>query len=41
MDLAGFIGGEPRPPLVPASAQAIAEIRAHLVQLQSHPTVNQ
>ena len=41
MDLAGFIGGEPRPPLVSASAQAIAEIRAHLVQVQSQATVNQ
>lgn len=35
MDLAGYTGGEPRAPLAPAPAEAIAEIRMHLDQLQS------
>ena len=41
MDLVGLTGGEPRSPLGPAAPQAIAEIRAHLIQLQSHTAVNQ
>lgn len=35
MDLAGYAGGEPRAPLAPAPAQAVAEIRNELEQLQS------
>jgi 4-hydroxy-2-oxoglutarate aldolase len=34
MDLAGFTGGEPRPPLVPASSAAIDELRRLLVDLE-------
>ncbi|HET9264411.1 MAG TPA: dihydrodipicolinate synthase family protein [Vicinamibacterales bacterium] len=41
MELAGFVGGEPRPPLAPASAGAVAEIRAALAELQSSALVKQ
>lgn len=34
MDLAGYTGGHPRPPLVPAPPAAIDEIRAALARLQ-------
>lgn len=34
LDLMGFIGGAPRPPLAPASAEAIASIRASLDAVQ-------
>jgi hypothetical protein len=30
MDLAGYAGGEPRPPLLPAPPQAREQIRAEL-----------
>jgi len=36
MDLAGYIGGDPRPPLGPAPASAIEQIRAELEKLQAH-----
>ncbi len=39
MELAGFVGGEPRLPLGPASAEAIAEIRTALVKLQASAQV--
>jgi 4-hydroxy-2-oxoglutarate aldolase len=34
MDLAGYVGGAPRPPLAPASADAVAQIRAELARLE-------
>ena len=34
LDLTGFTGGAPRPPLAPASAEAVAAIRAALVPVQ-------
>ena len=34
LDLAGFVGGAPRPPLAPASADAVAAIRAALVPVE-------
>ncbi|HEV3485344.1 MAG TPA: dihydrodipicolinate synthase family protein [Vicinamibacterales bacterium] len=34
MDLAGYVGGDPRAPLVSAAADAIAQIRAELDRLQ-------
>lgn len=34
MDMAGFIGGEPRAPLAPAPAEAVAQIRAELQRVQ-------
>jgi 4-hydroxy-2-oxoglutarate aldolase len=30
MDLAGFVGGDPRPPLIPAPSSAVEQIRAEL-----------
>lgn len=39
MELAGFVGGEPRLPLGPASAEAIAEIRTALAKLQASALV--
>jgi 4-hydroxy-2-oxoglutarate aldolase len=41
MDLVGFAGGEPRPPLMAASAAAVAEIRAALAELQPSATVKE
>jgi dihydrodipicolinate synthase/N-acetylneuraminate lyase len=41
MEMAGFVGGEPRLPLGPASAEAIAEIRNALAKLQSSAMVLQ
>lgn len=38
MDLAGYVGGEPRAPLRPAAGDAVAEIRTHLAQLQGTAT---
>jgi 4-hydroxy-2-oxoglutarate aldolase len=35
MDLAGFTGGDPRPPLAPAPPAAIAQIRAALAEIQN------
>jgi hypothetical protein len=35
MDLAGFVGGDPRPPLGPAPPTAIEQIRAALDQIQN------
>ena len=35
MDLAGYIGGEPRPPLGPAPSAAVEQIRAELDTLQA------
>ncbi len=35
MDLAGFTGGAPRPPLLALPPDAIAQIRAELVSLQA------
>ena len=35
MELAGFIGGEPRLPLVPAPSAAVEEIRVELARLQA------
>jgi 4-hydroxy-2-oxoglutarate aldolase len=35
MDLAGYVGGEPRPPLHPASAEAVEQIRGELAKLQA------
>jgi 4-hydroxy-2-oxoglutarate aldolase len=34
MELAGFTGGDPRPPLAPPPPEAVAEIRSHLDRLQ-------
>ena len=34
LDLAGFVGGAPRPPLAPASADAVGAIRAALVPVE-------
>jgi dihydrodipicolinate synthase/N-acetylneuraminate lyase len=34
LNLAGYIGGDPRPPLRPAPAEAIEEIRRHLAQFE-------
>jgi 4-hydroxy-2-oxoglutarate aldolase len=34
MDLAGYVGGEPRAPLAPAPADAVAQIRAELSRLE-------
>jgi 4-hydroxy-2-oxoglutarate aldolase len=35
MDLAGFAGGDPRPPLSPAPPDAVAQIRTELARLQA------
>jgi 4-hydroxy-2-oxoglutarate aldolase len=34
MDACGYVGGEPRPPLVPIGAEALAQIRAELARVQ-------
>jgi 4-hydroxy-2-oxoglutarate aldolase len=36
MDLAGYVGGEPRPPLGPAPPEAVEQIRAGLARLLEH-----
>jgi hypothetical protein len=36
MDLAGYLGGEPRPPLAPAPPEAVEQIRAGLARLLEH-----
>jgi 4-hydroxy-2-oxoglutarate aldolase len=36
MDLAGYIGGDPRPPLGPVPPAAVEQIRAELTRLEQH-----
>ena len=40
MDLVGYEGGEPRPPLTPCSDEAVAQIRRELANLHVAAAVN-